>query len=61
MEAEIIEVQKCKKCHSGKRCSDYDDECVFVKDHYKCFIGINSEGLDIGVADGYCPFIHTPN
>ena len=43
-------------CCGGNRCSDFDDDCVFVKDHLACFVG-----LVTGIADGYCPFIHHSN
>lgn len=50
---EIVISNKC----GGKRCSDYDDECVLVRCPAKCFIGDSLTGP----ADGYCPLIHTPN
>jgi len=45
-----------------KRCSCFDDDCEKVRDKNRCFIGINKDGtIDIGIADGYCPFIHNKN
>jgi len=36
------------------RCSDYDEDCQFVKSPSKCWCGEHVEG---GVADGYCPMM----
>lgn len=45
----------------GKRCSDYDDECVLVKSPYHCWLGDSNPegwpGWDLGPADGYCPLL----
>jgi hypothetical protein len=42
----------------SKRCSDYTDDCVEVRDHFYCWLGINGT---CDQADGLCPFIHTNN
>ena len=45
-----------------KRCSSYDLDCATVPDHTRCFMGIcGCNNTDMGVADGYCPFIHNKN
>lgn len=43
------------------RCPDYDEECIDVKDHLQCFMGVNSIGWNIGPAKGYCPFVQQSN
>lgn len=48
------------------RCPDFDEDCKDVKDHLQCFLGCwksccNGKPVDIGTAQGYCPFIHQSN
>ena len=49
----------------GGRCSDYDEDCNDVKDHFKCWLGgkteINGKGYYTDTSDGSCPFIHHCN
>jgi len=47
-------------CCASKRCSDYDDECVDVKDPIGCWFGgenVTKNGIPVYLerADGYCP------
>lgn len=62
MENDIItkELLEPKSCDTCNRCPDYDEECVKVEDHFTCYIGINGEGINIGIADGFCPFLQNP-
>lgn len=54
---ELIEEKQAQRpCSGCKRCSDYDEECIDVKDHILCFFG----DLNTGIADGYCPFVQNP-
>ncbi|MBE0348238.1 hypothetical protein [Pseudoalteromonas peptidolytica] len=40
--------------HKGAaRCSDYDDDCAEVTNHFKCWVG--DEVLP--PSDGYCPYV----
>jgi hypothetical protein len=44
-------------------CPDFDEDCKFVKDHLKCFLGLpfvdgGGNNHCLGTAKGYCPFIH---
>jgi len=48
-------------CSGCNKCPDFDSDCDKIDDHLGCFIGINSEGIDIGTAKGYCPYIHKAN
>lgn len=49
----------------GGRCSNYDDDCKDVTDHFHCWRGntsvINNKTYVCDVADGWCPFIHHNN
>lgn len=58
---EAIKTEAKKPCSGCNRCPDFDEDCKEVVDHLACFIGINKEGVDIGIAKGYCPFIHAEN
>lgn len=42
---------------SSKICSDFDDDCKEVKNHFMCWLG--NECIDR--ADGLCPMIHSNN
>lgn len=44
-------------CADSKRCSDYDSECVDVKDPIHCWFG----NAQCERADGYCPLINSSN
>lgn len=52
-------------CSGCKKCSDYDEECVFVEDKYSCWFGgtrVTEDAIiTTPMADGYCPFIHQSN
>lgn len=52
-EEEIIETPSSNK----KRCSDFDEDCNKIEDHFYCFIG----NKNMKKCDGYCPFVHNPN
>lgn len=43
------------------RCSCFDEDCLYVVDHARCFRGgeqlINGSRYVIESADGYCPFL----
>ena len=44
------------------KCSDYDDECVEVKDPISCWYGgdiktKNGIKFNMPIADGYCPLM----
>lgn len=57
--------KSCFSCSDKKRCSDFDEECAFIKNNLACFFGKDmKEGNTVyvtGVADGYCPLIHHSN
>jgi hypothetical protein len=47
-------------CCASKKCSDYDEECVDVKDPIACWFGgenVTRNGIPVFTerADGYCP------
>ena len=52
IQQELLEILK-----KAKRCSCYDEDCEEVVDKTFCFIGATSTGI----ADGFCPYIHTSN
>ena len=45
----------------AKRCSDFDDDCAGVVDHYQCWKGgpclWNGQPDVMPPADGYCPYL----
>lgn len=45
---------------TDKKCPDFDDECKDVPNHLACFMG-DLRCVKLGVAKGYCPFIHKEN
>ena len=53
--------KKKRKSKKSKICSDCDSDCLEVKNHTTCFLGIMPCGTPMGIADGICPFIHNPN
>lgn len=64
------ENEELKRTGSGRRCPDYDKDCVNIKNHVKCFIGgetrcVTDQGksilVNVDIAGGYCPFIHLDN
>lgn len=57
---EELEMDIKQKTSTNKICPDHDDECKDVPDHLACFLG-NLHCIDIGIAKGYCPFIHKEN
>ena len=40
-----------------KKCSDFDEDCAKVNNHFRCWIGNDT----LARADGLCPFIHNNN
>ena len=62
MEKTLVKPEvKTPDCKMSKRCSCYDSDCDTIESHSGCYVGINKKGESIGVADGYCPFIHNQN
>jgi len=59
--AQTLEESKIKEPPTKKkiRCSSFDSDCKTVENHLVCFMG--SGRWDIGITDGYCPFIQNPN
>lgn len=50
-------LKPCRLDHEvAKKCSDYDNECVDVRNHFACWQGDLHHCL-VGPADGYCPFV----
>lgn len=50
------------EAHQGAgRCSCFDEDCLYIIDHARCFRGgeqvINGSRYFIDRADGYCPFL----
>lgn len=45
----------------GKRCSDYDEDCAGVEDHFTCWRGgtflVACRICETAPADGYCPYL----
>lgn len=53
-------VSRIVSCCASDRCSDYDEECVDVKDPVACWFGgenVTKNGIPVYLerADGYCP------
>lgn len=46
-----------EKLYDKDRCSAYGDDCKYVPNPVACFIG----NKECGIADGYCPLIHSKN
>ena len=46
---------------SGKRCSDFDEDCKFVKEHANCAAGSvvfwHGELKVVPPIDGFCPYV----
>jgi len=55
------ELEESNNKNFSNKCSCYDSDCDKVEDKTACYIGINQYGVCIGVADGYCPYIHNQN
>lgn len=51
---ERVEIREQLVISTGKRCSDFDEDCEDIKDKMNCFMN-----PIIGMADGYCPYIYT--
>lgn len=49
---EVLEKQKVI-FEKGKKCTDFDNECDDVSDHFACWKG----DIYTGLADGYCPYV----
>ncbi len=52
---------KLERLVSGPKCPDFDDDCFEVEDKVKCWQGLmpclEPLGINIGLAEGYCPFL----
>ena len=52
MKTKEIKSPKQLKSKKSKICSDCDSDCLEVKNHTTCFLGIMPCGTPMGIADG---------
>lgn len=62
---EAIKEKILPSVDNDNRCPDFDEDCMCVKDHLKCFLGLpatlHGQTVCFGQAKGCCPFIHADN